>query len=93
MKKTITAALLIAGSMNAQAKPLIPANTQFVTMCLQTYTLEDSSISLSECDSSSNNVRDKLIIQKNGCSTGQASIRVLKSQVLKACLPSGLVQL
>lgn len=93
MKKTMAAALLIVGSISVDAKMQMRSEKEFTTMCLKSFTQADSSLSLMDCDSSNNNKYEKLKLAKNGCAEGQASIRVLKTQVLSACLPSGMVQL
>lgn len=93
MKKTIATALLIAESISVQAKPYMNTGSEYSTMCVSQRKLADSSVSLGFCDQSENNKKMKLKLAENGCAEGQAAIRILKSQVLRACLPAGVAQL
>ena len=93
MKKTIATTLLIVSSMSVHAETIMKEQKEFTTMCLQSYTLSDSSISLMDCDSTQNNKTEKLKLAQNGCAKDQVAIRVLKTKVMDSCYPPGLVQL
>lgn len=93
MKKTITFLILVSSHAYAEGKPVSVIKNEYKTACFQSYTNADGSVSTSDCDSSKNNEVDKLKITQNGCAQGQIAIRVRKSQVIKSCLPSGVVQL
>lgn len=101
MKKTIAALAIIAsGSLTAQvasaiARPTDPSapRPKISTACLGINQNADESVSLSSCDSASNNKRSGVELKQNGCAEGQAAIRTLNKLAISSCMPPGMVQL
>ena len=97
MKKTIaTIAILAAGSVAlSMPRPPDPNAPRPVlkTICLKTYTRDDGSASLANCDSSSNNKRARAELKENGCAEGQSSITTYNNLAIASCMPPGMVQL
>jgi hypothetical protein len=97
MKKTIAAiALMSSANLAVAMPPRVDPNAPkpvLKTICLKTYTGNDNSVTLDNCDSSTNNKNEKIKLLDNGCAEDQAAIRTFNEIAIVACMPPGVVQL